>query len=87
MNKVCYKHQMSNNTRMLFGMMHRSSGKKDYENIEPVKKQEITTPAQPSTQEDNKAIIETPVRPSEETHCGGGMYHASSGRMGFQTKK
>jgi hypothetical protein len=69
---------------MLFGMMHRTSGKKDYENIEHVKKQEAIT-QQPSQEETKDQ--EKPVRPpSDMDSRGGGMYHSSSGRSGFEKK-
>jgi hypothetical protein len=69
---------------MLFGMMHRTSGKKDYENIEPVKKQETTT-QQPSQEETKNQV--KPVRPPSDMDSRGGMYHSSSGRSGFEKKK
>jgi hypothetical protein len=68
---------------MFFGMLHSTSGRKDYK---PVSKNTIEPPKIPpmalvdQTEEQKPSSTISPPCPS------GGMFHRSSGRDNFQTK-
>jgi hypothetical protein len=70
---------MSNNVRYLFGMMHRTSGRNNFESTEQMKEEANT---HPKIMPDKSPKNEQPPDISQT-----GTLHASGGRADFQNKK